>query len=131
MPDIGIQSWVDDDLAAAPNLTGVNLYGTQGGSSVRVPSGLLATSAQGALANTAVPPGDLATVATSGVYNDLSGRPSLGTAAAANTTAFATAAQGALADTAVQPGDPGPRVTGGDTAPTPPAGGDRWIDTNP
>jgi hypothetical protein len=43
-------------------------------------------------------------VATSGAYNDLSGRPTLGTAAAANTGDFATAAQGAKADTAVQPG---------------------------
>lgn len=46
-----------------------------------------ATTAQGALADTAVQPGDL------------------GTAANADTGDFATAAQGALADTAVQPGD--------------------------
>jgi|SRR5690625_2665036 len=45
-----------------------------------------ATTAQGALADTAVQPGDL------------------GTAANADTGDFATAAQGALADTAVQPG---------------------------
>ena len=72
---------------------------------------------------------DLATVATSGSYNDLTNKPTipaaqvnadwnansgvaqilnkptLGTAAAADTTDFATAAQGALADTAVQPTD--------------------------
>lgn len=72
---------------------------------------------------------DLATVATTGNYNDLSNKPTipaaqvnsdwdavsgvaqilnkptLGTAAAADTTDFATAAQGALADTAIQPGD--------------------------
>jgi biotin-(acetyl-CoA carboxylase) ligase len=36
----------------------------------------------------------VATVATTGAYNDLSGRPTLGTAAAAATTDFATAAQG-------------------------------------
>ncbi|MDD7812635.1 hypothetical protein PP713_08710 [Mycobacterium sp. CSUR Q5927] len=48
---------------------------------------------------------DLATVATSGNYGDLSGLPTLGTAAAQNTTAFATAAQGTKADSAVQPGD--------------------------
>ena len=58
----------------------------------------------------------MATVATSGAYNDLSGKPSLfsgayadlsgkpslGTAAAAATTDFATAAQGALAASALQ-----------------------------
>lgn len=38
-------------------------------------------------------------------YNDLQNKPTLGTAAAADVSAFATAAQGALADTAVQPGD--------------------------
>jgi hypothetical protein len=62
-----------------------------------------ATSAQGAKADSAVQPGDLATVATSGNYNDLIGSPTLGTVAATDTTAYATAAQGVLADTAVQP----------------------------
>jgi hypothetical protein len=47
--------------------------------------------------------GTLATVATTGSYGDLSDRPTLGTAAAADTTAFATSAQGTLAGTAVQP----------------------------
>jgi hypothetical protein len=47
----------------------------------------------------------LATVATTGAYSDLSGLPTLGTAAAQNTGAFATAAQGTLADSAVQPAD--------------------------
>lgn len=46
----------------------------------------------------------LSTVATSGAYGDLSGRPTLGTAAATASTDYATAAQGAKADTAVQPG---------------------------
>lgn len=36
----------------------------------------------------------LATVATSGVYSDLTGRPTLGTAAATDASAYATAAQG-------------------------------------
>jgi hypothetical protein len=45
----------------------------------------------------------LATVATSGAYSDLSGSPTLGTAAAAASTDFATAAQGTKADSAVQP----------------------------
>lgn len=40
-----------------------------------------ATAAQGALADSAVQPGDLASVATSGAYGDLTGRPTLGTAA--------------------------------------------------
>ena len=90
-----------------------------------------ATAAQGTLADSAIQPADLATVATTGAYSDLSGLPTLGTAAAtsstdyatashthtlsditdagtaaaANTTDFATAAQGALADSAIQPAD--------------------------
>lgn len=64
-----------------------------------------ATSAQGGLADSAVQPGDLATVATTGAYGDLTGTPTLGTAAAADASAFATAAQGGLAASAVQPGD--------------------------
>jgi hypothetical protein len=47
-----------------------------------------ATSAQGALADTAVQPGDLATVATTGAYADLSGKPTLGSAASAATSDF-------------------------------------------
>lgn len=47
----------------------------------------------------------LAAVATSGQYSDLSGTPTLGSAAAAATTDFATSAQGTVADSAVQPGD--------------------------
>jgi hypothetical protein len=45
----------------------------------------------------------LATVAISGAYSDLSGRPTLGTAAATDATAYATAEQGTKADSAVQP----------------------------
>ena len=41
----------------------------------------------------------LATVATSGDYDDLSNKPTLGTAAATASTAYATAAQGTKADT--------------------------------
>ena len=52
-----------------------------------------------------VQPSDLATVATTGAYSDLSGLPTLGTAAATDATAYATAAQGSLADSAVQPAD--------------------------
>lgn len=43
----------------------------------------------------------LAAVATSGAYGDLSGRPTLGTAAATATTDYATAAQGTKADAAL------------------------------
>ena len=64
-----------------------------------------ATAAQGALAASATQPGDLATVATSGAYSDLSGTPALGTAASTASTDYATAAQGTLADSATQPGD--------------------------
>lgn len=64
-----------------------------------------ATAAQGAKADSAVQPDDLAAVATSGAYADISGTPTLGTAAAENVGAFATAAQGALADTAAQSAD--------------------------
>ena len=45
----------------------------------------------------------LATVATSGAYDDLTGKPTLGTAAATAAADYATAAQGTLADSAVQP----------------------------
>lgn len=80
---------------------------------------------------------NLSAVATSGSYNDLSdkptipaaqvnadwnassgvseilNKPTLGTAAAADTTDFATAAQGTKADTAVQPADLAPVATSG------------------
>ena len=50
----------------------------------------------------------------SGVYNDLTGKPTLGTAAATDSTAYATAAQGTLADSATQPGDLSTVATSGD-----------------
>ncbi len=67
----------------------------------------------------AVHPADLAAVATTGAYGDLTGTPNLGTAAATDSSAYATAAQGTLATTAAQvAGDLGgtptaPTVTGG------------------
>ena len=64
-----------------------------------------ATAAQGAKADTAIQSADLATVATSGDYDDLTNKPTLGTAAAEDVGYFATASQGTLADSAVQPGD--------------------------
>ena len=60
-----------------------------------------ATAAQGELADSAIQPTDLAPVATSGSYQDLTGVPTLGTAAASDSADFATAAQGAKADNAV------------------------------
>jgi hypothetical protein len=63
-------------------------------------------------ANTAVQSADLATVATTGDYADLSGKPTLGTAAATDATDYATAAQGALADSAIQSDTTG--ITGAD-----------------
>lgn len=90
----------------------------------------LSSAAQSSLAkaDTAVQPDDLATVATSGSYNDLTDKPSLfsgdyddltnkptlGTAAAANSSDFATATQGGKADTALQPEDIGVSVQGYD-----------------
>ncbi len=62
--------------------------------------------------------GDLSTVATTGAYADLSGKPTLGTAADNAEGDFATAAQGALADSAVQPGDTVPIADGGTGATT-------------
>lgn len=62
-----------------------------------------ATSSQGALADSAVQPGDLAAIATSGSYNDLGDKPT--TLSGYGITDAATTAQGSLADTAVQPGD--------------------------
>lgn len=47
-------------------------------------SASFATAAQGAKADTAVQPGSLATVAFTGAYSDLTGKPTLGTAAALN-----------------------------------------------
>lgn len=60
----------------------------------------------------------LATVASTGAYGDLSGRPTLGTASAQNTSFFATAAQGTLAGSALQPGAsiPWNTVTGAPTS---------------
>jgi hypothetical protein len=53
-----------------------------------------ATAAQGGTADTAIQPGDLATVATTGAYSDLSGLPTLGTAAALDVAATGDAASG-------------------------------------
>jgi hypothetical protein len=74
-----------------------------------------ATAAQGALATSAVQPGDLSTVATTGDYNDLANIPATATPSAHTHTKsditdfddadYATAIQGLKADTALQSGD--------------------------
>lgn len=64
-------------------------------------AGNYATAAQGAAADTAVQPGDLATVATTGAYGDLSGRPLLGSAAAAATGDFDAAGAATAAVAAI------------------------------
>jgi len=100
-----------DDASASAARTTLGL-----GSAATTASSAYATAAQGTLAASATQPGDLSTVATSGAYNDLTGKPSLfsgayndlsgkptlGTAAATASTAYATAAQGALAASALQ-----------------------------
>ena len=73
-----------------------------------------ATAAQGTKADSAVQPGDLSTVATTGSYGDLTGAPTLGTAAATDSTDYATAAQGTAADSSLQPSDIGVTVQGFD-----------------
>ena len=71
-----------------------------GGADALTPADIgAATSAQGDLADSAVQPGDLATVATSGAYADLSGRPTIPAAADAAPAALAaTAAIGTSTD---------------------------------
>ena len=100
-----------DDASASAARTTLGL-----GSAATTASSAYATAAQGTLAASATQPGDLSTVATSGAYNDLTGKPSLfsgayndlsgkptlGTAAATASTAYATAAQGVKADSALQ-----------------------------
>ena len=86
------------------------LSGIADGAEVNVNADWLAVSGDAAILNKPT----LATVATTGAYADLSGKPTLGTAAAAATTDFAIAAQGAKADTALQPAAIGVTVQGYD-----------------
>src|SRR5690606_16001294 len=105
---------VDDTDPAHPIVTATGGGGGGAVDSVNGKTGVVvldyndvgaASAAQGQLADTAVQPEALAAVATSGDYGDLTGTPTLGSAAAADAEDFATAEQGAKADTAVQPGD--------------------------
>jgi len=84
----GLQSALDDKAATASLGTAAATNSTD-----------YATAAQGSLADSAVQPGDLASVATSGLYSDLAGIPSEFTPAfhthtAGDITDFATAAAG-------------------------------------
>lgn len=66
-------------ISVNTNGTSADVAVTGLGSAAYTSSSDYATSAQGALAATAVQPGDLATVATSGSYTDLSGTPTIPT----------------------------------------------------
>lgn len=87
------------DLPVVPAVDGDTVAAYRNGNVVRIPAG----GGGGDLP-------DLATVATTGQYSDLLGRPTLGSAASMSASSFATAAQGALADTALQPADIGATI---------------------
>lgn len=75
---------INADAFARANHTGTQSYTTITGLGTAAIQNTtaFATAAQGAKADTAVQPGSLATVATTGAYADLSGKPTLGTLAA-------------------------------------------------
>lgn len=89
-------------IAASGPISGSNLSGTNTGDQTSV-------SGNAGTATKLQTPRTISGVAFDGSanitipYSGLSGLPTLGTAAAQNTTAFATAAQGTKADSAVQP----------------------------
>lgn len=101
MADVKISDLTDGTAVATGDLVEIERPGTPNVSR-RVPLGTaaganegdFATAAQGGLADSAVQPGDLATVATSGDYGDLTNKPTLGTAASADTGDFAAASHG-------------------------------------
>lgn len=75
--------YVIDDPAGTPvskKITAANLLAY-----VESSATAFATAAQGALADSAIQSADLATVATTGAYTDLTGRPTLGSLASLNT----------------------------------------------
>lgn len=114
MPDVKISALVAATAAGDADLVPIVQAGaTKRATVAHLRAGLatttaltsgLAGKANTAHTHVAADVSGLATVATSGAYGDLTGRPTLGTAAATDATAYATAAQGAKADTAVQPG---------------------------
>ncbi|MCL1892508.1 MAG: hypothetical protein FWF97_04470 [Alphaproteobacteria bacterium] len=86
--DIGAQSdWNQASSSAVDFIKNKPTLGTAAAKNVEY----FADAAQGALADSAVQPGDLALVATTNSYDDLDDLPTLGTAAAADTTDFAAA----------------------------------------
>lgn len=87
------------DLPVVPAVDGDTVAAYRNGKVVRIPAG----GGGGDIP-------DLATVATTGQYSDLLGRPTLGSAASMSASAFATAAQGAMADTSLQPADIGATI---------------------
>lgn len=84
-------AWVD----VSGSVAGVSSFNTRTGAVA-----LLSADVTGALGYTPVQPSSLATVATTGAYADLSGKPTIPSTPA--DIGAATAAQGAKADTAVQ-----------------------------
>lgn len=96
MPDTKISAMTNGGAAQATD----NIPAVRAGANVRVQ--VAAVAGSGAYSDLTGAP-TLATVATTGAYDDLTGKPTLGTAAATDATAYATAAQGTKADSAVQP----------------------------
>jgi hypothetical protein len=81
--DIAELAQADAVVEALVEGTGITINATDPQNPVvSVASGTYASAAQGALADTAVQPADLATVATSGDYDDLINKPTLGDLAA-------------------------------------------------
>jgi len=94
--DIDLSDLIDADQTST---TVANLSSVSGATVTAALDNL--NSALGGKANSA----DLAAVATSGDYIDLTNTPSLGSAATSSVSDFATAQQGSLADSALQSGD--------------------------
>jgi hypothetical protein len=86
------------DSASQPGHTHTLSDITDAGTAAASNTGDFATSAQGSLADTAVQPGDLATVATTGDYDDLTDKPTIPTASTATPSALGVAAAGTSAD---------------------------------
>ena len=111
LADARISAADTDDLSEGSS----NLYHTtaRARAAISATGSLSYNNSTGVISYTAP---SLATVATSGDYDDLTNKPTLGTAAAAATGDFATAAQGTLATNAAPLASPG--LTGTPTAPT-------------
>lgn len=104
MADLTVSSAVDTFMGSA-NQAAMRTNLALGTAAVQ-DVGAFATSAQGTLADSAVQPGDLATVATTGAYSDLTGTPTLGSLAALSeitNTQIAAGAAIALSKLATDP----------------------------